>query len=76
MFDASYEAANPMRTTLAIDDDVLLAAKGLAERQRKSLGEVIFGTGTPGAAACGCRRGPARRCAAVAASIRCHTRDP
>ena len=41
MFDASYEAANPMRTTLAIDDDVLLAAKGLAERQRKSLGEVI-----------------------------------
>lgn len=30
-----------MRTTLSIDDDVLAAAKGLAERQRKSLGEVI-----------------------------------
>ena len=30
-----------MRTTLAIDDDVLAAAKGLAARQHKSLGEVI-----------------------------------
>lgn len=30
-----------MRTTLAIDDDVLMAAKSLAEHQRKSLGEVI-----------------------------------
>jgi hypothetical protein len=30
-----------MRTTLAIDDDVLAAAKGLATRQRKTLGEVI-----------------------------------
>jgi hypothetical protein len=30
-----------MRTTLAIDDDVLAAAKGLATRQNKSLGEVI-----------------------------------
>lgn len=30
-----------MRTTLAIDDDVLMAAKGLAEHQQKSLGEVI-----------------------------------
>jgi hypothetical protein len=30
-----------MRTTLAIDDDVLVAAKGLASQQRKSLGEVI-----------------------------------
>ena len=30
-----------MRTTLAIDDDVLAAAKGLAERDHKSLGEVI-----------------------------------
>jgi hypothetical protein len=30
-----------MRTTLAIDDDVLMAAKELAETQRKSLGEVI-----------------------------------
>ena len=30
-----------MRTTLAIDDDVLLAAKGLADQQHKSVGEVI-----------------------------------
>ena len=33
--------AVPMRTTLAIDDDVLAAAKGLATRQRKSIGQVI-----------------------------------
>ncbi len=30
-----------MRTTLAIDDDVLAAAKELAATERKSLGEVI-----------------------------------
>lgn len=30
-----------MRTTLTLDDDVLAAAKGLATRQHKSLGEVI-----------------------------------
>ena len=30
-----------MRTTLAIDDDVLAAAKHLAERQDMSLGEVL-----------------------------------
>ncbi len=30
-----------MRTTLAIDDDVLAAAKHLAERERKSIDEVI-----------------------------------
>ena len=30
-----------MRTTLAIDDDVLAAAKAVAERDNKSLGEVI-----------------------------------
>ena len=30
-----------MRTTLTIDDDVLIAAKGLASRQNKSLGDVI-----------------------------------
>lgn len=30
-----------MRTTLAIDDDVLSAAKHLAERDRKIVGEVI-----------------------------------
>ncbi|UVK42345.1 CopG family transcriptional regulator [Mesorhizobium sp. AR07] len=30
-----------MRTTLAIDDDVLLAAKAMARQQERSLGEVI-----------------------------------
>lgn len=30
-----------MRTTLAIDDDVLAAAKHMAERDQKSVGEVI-----------------------------------
>lgn len=30
-----------MRTTLSIDDDVLLAARNLAERQQLSLGEVV-----------------------------------
>lgn len=30
-----------MRTTLAIDDDILAAAKHLAERESKSVGEVI-----------------------------------
>ena len=30
-----------MRTTLTIDDDVLAAAKDLAMRQHKSVGEVI-----------------------------------
>ena len=30
-----------MRTTLAIDDDVLAAAKHLAERERLSVGEAI-----------------------------------
>ncbi|BCH33707.1 hypothetical protein MesoLjLc_56370 [Mesorhizobium sp. L-8-10] len=30
-----------MRTTLAIDDDVLVAAKAMARQQDRSLGEVI-----------------------------------
>jgi len=30
-----------LRTTLAIDDDVLAAARHLAERENKSVGEVI-----------------------------------
>ncbi|HVI98841.1 MAG TPA: hypothetical protein VM657_07220 [Sphingomonas sp.] len=30
-----------MRTTLAIDDDVLIAAKAIARQQRKSVGEVV-----------------------------------
>lgn len=31
-----------MRTTLGIDDDVLAAAKHLAEREKKSVGQIIF----------------------------------
>ena len=31
----------PMRTTLTLDDDVLTAARGLAEQQRKTVGEVV-----------------------------------
>ena len=34
MFDA-------MRTTLAIDDDVLAAAKALARQEHKTIGEVV-----------------------------------
>jgi len=30
-----------VRTTLSIDDDVLIAAKAQAERERRSLGEVL-----------------------------------
>lgn len=30
-----------MRTTLAIDDDVLMAAKAIAQQQRRSVGEVV-----------------------------------
>ena len=30
-----------MRTTLTIDDDILAAAKHLAEREHKNIGEVI-----------------------------------
>jgi Arc/MetJ family transcription regulator len=30
-----------MRTTLAIDDDVLAAARALAEQQKRSIGEVV-----------------------------------
>ena len=30
-----------MRTTLSIDDDVLVAARHLAERDRKTVGEVV-----------------------------------
>ena len=30
-----------MRTTLAIDDDVLAAARALAEQQNRSVGEVV-----------------------------------
>uniref|UniRef100_E6QKC2 Putative transcriptional regulator n=1 Tax=mine drainage metagenome TaxID=410659 RepID=E6QKC2_9ZZZZ len=37
-----------MRTTLTIDDDVLAAARGLAEAQRKTIGEVITGLARQG----------------------------
>jgi hypothetical protein len=30
-----------MRTTLSIDDDVLTAAKGLAQAQHRSVGEIL-----------------------------------
>jgi hypothetical protein len=40
MFDARCLEIE-MRTTLAIDDDVLAAAKGLAAHQNKTIGEVI-----------------------------------
>jgi negative regulator of replication initiation len=30
-----------MRTTLAIDDDVLIAAKAIARQQNRSVGEVV-----------------------------------
>ena len=33
--------ATRMRTTLSIDDDVLLAAKARAEREQRSLGEIV-----------------------------------
>lgn len=39
MFDAMAGAM--MRTTLAIDDDVLMVAKALATQQGRSIGEVI-----------------------------------
>jgi hypothetical protein len=44
MYDARHHfwAWNGIvRTTLAIDDDVLAAAKHLAQRQHKTLGEVV-----------------------------------
>jgi hypothetical protein len=39
MLDAVMERF--MRTTLSIDDDVLVAAKAMAAQQERSLGEVI-----------------------------------
>ena len=30
-----------MRTTLTIDDDVLLAARAIAEQERRTIGEVV-----------------------------------
>jgi len=37
----NFRQGSDMRTTLAIDDDVLAAAKHLAEREQRSVGEVI-----------------------------------
>ena len=37
----SLQRSASVRTTLAIDDDVLAAAKHLAEREDKSVGEII-----------------------------------
>ena len=36
-----YDAERLMRTTLTIDDDVFAAARAVAERDNKSLGEVV-----------------------------------
>jgi len=43
MYDAAHHTQEnrTMRTTLSIDDDVLAAAKHLAEREHKSVGDVI-----------------------------------
>lgn len=30
-----------MRTTLALDDDILAAARAIAERERKTIGQVV-----------------------------------
>ncbi|MDQ6680603.1 MAG: CopG family transcriptional regulator [Pseudomonadota bacterium] len=50
-----------MRTTLAIDDDVLVAAKHLAERQSKSIGEVISTLARQGLQGAASRKPPAVR---------------
>ena len=39
-----------MRTTLAIDDEILAAARHLAERDHKTIGEVISGLARQGLA--------------------------
>ena len=43
MYDAEHHPLEEsrVRTTLAIDDDVLAAARHLAEREHRSVGEVI-----------------------------------
>jgi hypothetical protein len=41
MQDANEKGGLAMRTTLAIDDDILAAAKELAAIQSKTIGEVI-----------------------------------
>lgn len=43
MYDAPHrlDALLTVRTTIAIDDDILAAARHLADRESKSIGEVI-----------------------------------
>ena len=50
-----------MRTTLAIDDDILAAAKHLAEREHKTVGEVISALARQGLARAGRGAGKAER---------------
>lgn len=50
-----------MRTTLAIDDDILAAARHLAERDRKTVGEVISTLARQGLAGGGTRAARAER---------------
>jgi hypothetical protein len=50
-----------MRTTLAIDDDILAAAKHLAERERKTVGEVISALARAGLDRCPGRAAPTER---------------
>ena len=50
-----------MRTTLAIDDDVLAAAKALAQRESKTVGAVLTQLARQGLQrAAGCKSGAAR----------------
>ncbi len=49
-----------MRTTLSIDDDILAAARHLAERERKTVGEVVSALARQGLARQG-RGGPGSR---------------
>jgi hypothetical protein len=61
-----------MRTTLSIDDDVLMAAKNLADRERRTVGEVLSALArqglrrdaAPGVARNGIRLLPTRESAA------------
>ncbi len=42
MYDVSIHLEkDAMRTTLSIDDDILMAAKSLAEREHKTIGQVV-----------------------------------
>jgi hypothetical protein len=50
-----------MRTTLAIDDDVLAAARHLAERERKTVGEMVSALARQGLAGGVGKAAPRRR---------------